>query len=111
MRWAPTAVLAMQRQLCCLRMSWSAMAEVSRHSILSICDHQGKLLRLESDSGLVGSPGQSFVSLLDSDSVAKGSRFLELLQRENVACDWTLNLNIAGRICSLTFCGIRKDAE
>ena len=87
------------------------MAEVSRPSILSICDHQGTVLRLESESGLVGSAGQPFVSLLDGDSVAKGRRFLELLQRENVACDWTLNLRLAGRICSLTFCGIRKDAE
>jgi signal transduction histidine kinase len=69
------------------------------------------VLRLECESGLVGSAGQPFVSLLDGDSVAKGRRFLELLQRENVACDWTLNLNIGGRICSLTFCGVRKDAE
>jgi signal transduction histidine kinase len=87
------------------------MAEVSRQSILSICDYQGTVLRLESESSLVGSAGQPFVSLLDGESVAKGRRFLELLQSENVACDWTLNLRLDGRICSLTFCGIRKDAE
>ena len=69
------------------------------------------MLRFESESSLSGSVGQPFVSLLDGESVAKGRRFLELLQRENVACDWALNLRLAGRICSLTFCGIRKDAE
>jgi hypothetical protein len=87
------------------------MAKVSRESILSICDYQGTVLRLESESNLVGNAGQPFVSLLDGESVAKGRRFLELLQRESVACDWTLNLRLAGRICSLTFCGIRKNAE
>jgi len=87
------------------------MAEVSHESILLICDYQGTVLRLESESSLAGSVGQPFVSLLDGESVSKGRRFLELLQRENVACDWTLNLRLAGRICSLTFCGIRKDAE
>ncbi|HET9220108.1 MAG TPA: HAMP domain-containing sensor histidine kinase [Terriglobia bacterium] len=69
------------------------------------------MLRFESESSLSGSVGQPFASLLDGESVAKGRRFLELLQRESVACDWTLNLRLAGGICSLTFCGIRKDAE
>jgi signal transduction histidine kinase len=87
------------------------MAEVSCHSILLICDYQGTVLRLESESRLAGSAGQPFVSLLDGESVVKGRRFLELLQREHVACDWTLNLRLDGRIRSLTFCGIRKDAE
>ena len=87
------------------------MPEVSRKSILLICDYQGTVLRFESESSLSGSVGQPFASLLEGESVAKWRRFLELLQRENVACDWTLNLHLAGRICSLTFCGIRKDAE
>lgn len=79
-----------------------------------LCDTRGVIqVIIRDDLGISrrAGPGRPVTALVDSASVEKVQRFLDVLREEKAAFDWELNIAVEGRIEALYFTGSAIDNQ
>jgi PAS domain S-box-containing protein len=89
-------------------------SEGRTRGVVLLCDTEGTVLQvIRDDLGLRDRllPGRPLSLVVDRGSLAKALSFVVDLRTRGTACDWELNVPIAGQVTALRFFGVAADGE